>query len=173
MVMGYLTEEVRAGSILEMLYPDELALAAETPEEVMRKYGIWKSALESKGLCLRVTVSKTKGIRDLPSVDSFAAVDSGRICDSRVDRNLIMCNLCRKWVHGCCIGVRGSYLHTSQVFKVLNVKPQLQLILHPLNSFDDLESVSQFCNLGHTLHAAGGCVIAINEYIKKSLFVFH
>ena len=31
-VMYYLTEEVRDGSILEMLYADDIALAAETPE---------------------------------------------------------------------------------------------------------------------------------------------
>ena len=35
-VMDYLTEEVRDGSILEMLCADDITLAAETPEEVMR-----------------------------------------------------------------------------------------------------------------------------------------
>ena len=70
--MDYLTEEVRDGSMLEMLYADDIALAAETPEEVMRKYRMWKSALESKGL---VNVGKTKGMGDFPSVTRIAAVD--------------------------------------------------------------------------------------------------
>ena len=128
-VMDYLTEEVRDGSILEMLYADDIALAAETPEEVMRKYRMWKSALESKGL--RVNVGKSKGMGDLPSVTRIADVDPCGVCGTRVGRNSIMCTLCRKWVHVRCTGVRGS-LSPHEVFSVLHAKPQLQVILHPV-----------------------------------------
>ena len=114
-VINYLTEEVRGGSILEMLYADDIALAAETPEEVMRKYRMWKSALESKGL--RVNVGKTKGMGDFPSVTRIAAVDPCGVCGTRVGRNSIMCTLCRKWVHGRCTGCNSRLLRSHMRLK--------------------------------------------------------
>ena len=170
-IMDYLTEEVRDGSILEMLYVDDIALAAETPEEVMRKYRMWKSALESKGL--RVNVGKTKGMGDFPSVTRIAAVYPCGVCGTRVGRNSIMCTLCRKWVHGRCTGIRGSLSPHESSFQCSTCQTPAASDPAPRNSFDELESVSQFCYLGHTLHATGDCEIAINERIKKAWFAFH
>ena len=55
MVMDVLTEDV---SLMEFLYAD-LVLCGESLNEVMRKYGRWKNAVEMIGL--RVNVDKTKG----------------------------------------------------------------------------------------------------------------
>ena len=58
MVMDVLTEDVRDGSLMELLYADDLILCGESLNEVMDKYGRWKNALDGKGL--RANVNKTK-----------------------------------------------------------------------------------------------------------------
>ena len=44
MVMDILTEDVRDGSLMELLYADDLVLCGESLNEVMDKYGRWKNA---------------------------------------------------------------------------------------------------------------------------------
>ena len=61
MVMDVLTEDVRDGSLMELLYTGDLVLSGESLNEVMDKYGRWKNAVEGKGL--RVNVDKTKGMQ--------------------------------------------------------------------------------------------------------------
>ena len=61
MVMDVLTEDVRDGSLMELLYADDLVLCGESLNEVMDKYGRWKNAMEGKGL--RLNVNKTKGMQ--------------------------------------------------------------------------------------------------------------
>ena len=60
MVMDVLTEDVRYGSLLKLLYVDDLVLCGESLNEVMDKYGRWKNAVEGKGV--RMNVDKTKGM---------------------------------------------------------------------------------------------------------------
>ena len=59
--MSVLTEDVRDGLLMELLYADDFVLCGESLNEVMKKYGRWKNAVEGKGL--RVNVGKTKGIQ--------------------------------------------------------------------------------------------------------------
>ena len=61
MVMDALTVEVRDGSLMELLYPDDLVLYGESLNEFMDKYERWKKALEVKGL--RVNFNKIKGMQ--------------------------------------------------------------------------------------------------------------
>ena len=61
MVMDVLTEDVRDGSLMELLYADDLVLCGESLNDVMDKYKRWKSAVEGKGL--RVNIDKTKGMQ--------------------------------------------------------------------------------------------------------------
>ena len=60
MVMDVLREDVRDGSLMELLDADNLVLCGESLNEVMQKYGRWKNAMNGKGL--RVNVNKTKGM---------------------------------------------------------------------------------------------------------------
>ena len=60
MVMDVLTEDVRDGSLMELLYANNLVLCGESLNEVIDKYGRWKNAVEGKGP--RVNVDKTKVI---------------------------------------------------------------------------------------------------------------
>ena len=61
MVMDILAEDVRDGSLMELLYADDLVLCGESLNEVIDKYGRWKNAVEGKDL--RVNVEKTKGMQ--------------------------------------------------------------------------------------------------------------
>ena len=48
--MDVLTKDVRDGSLMELLYADDLVLCGESLNEVMDKYGRWKNAVEGKDL---------------------------------------------------------------------------------------------------------------------------
>ena len=52
MVMNVLTEDVRDGSLMELLYADDLVLRGELLNEVMDKYGRQKNVVEGKGLSI-------------------------------------------------------------------------------------------------------------------------
>ena len=54
MVMIVLTEDVRGGSLMELLHADNLDLCEKPLNEVMDKHGRWKYAVEGK--CLRVNI---------------------------------------------------------------------------------------------------------------------
>ena len=60
LLMNVLTEDVRDGSLIELLYTDDLVLCEESLNEVMSKYGKWKNVVDGKGL--RMNVDKTKGM---------------------------------------------------------------------------------------------------------------
>ena len=59
--MDALTESVRDGSLLELLYADDLVLCGKSVEEVMGKYEKWKEALEGKAF--QVNKGKTKDMQ--------------------------------------------------------------------------------------------------------------
>ena len=101
MVMDVLTEDVSDGSLMELLYADDLVLCAESLKEVMDKHGRWKNAVEGKGL--RVNVGKTKGMQLLFGKKiSVSKVDPCGICGERVGCNSIYCVKCQRWVHRHC-----------------------------------------------------------------------
>ena len=54
LVMDVLTEVVRDGSLMELLYADDLLWCGESLNEVMDKHGRSKNALEGKGLRVNV-----------------------------------------------------------------------------------------------------------------------
>ena len=58
MVMDVLTEDVRDGSLMELLYADNLVLCGESLNKVMDKYGRWENAVEGKGLRVNVDPKK-------------------------------------------------------------------------------------------------------------------
>ena len=61
MVMDVLIEDVKDGSLMELLYADDPVLCGESLDEVTDKYGRWKNVVQRK--VLMVNVSKTKGLQ--------------------------------------------------------------------------------------------------------------
>ena len=57
-VMEEATRECRVGGLWELLYADDLALTAETQEEVELMFGERRQAVERRGL--KVNLEKTK-----------------------------------------------------------------------------------------------------------------
>ena len=99
-----MTEDVSDGSLMELLYADDLVLCGESLNEVMDKYGRWKNAVEGKGL--RVNVDKTKGMQLLlGKKSSVSKVDPCGVCGERVGCNSIQCTKCQRWVHRRCSDV--------------------------------------------------------------------
>ena len=79
MVIDVLTEDVRDGSLMELLYSDDHVLCGESLNDVMGKYKRWKNAAEGKGL--RVNVDKTKGMQlSFGKESSVSRVDPCGVC---------------------------------------------------------------------------------------------
>ena len=58
MVLEAISQEFRGGSPWKLLYADDLVLIADSVEEVMGKYTVWKEGMEARGL--KVNIGKTK-----------------------------------------------------------------------------------------------------------------
>ena len=117
MVMDVPTEEVRDGSLMELLYADDLVLCGESLNDVMDKYKRWKSAVEEKGL--RVTVDKTKDMQlSFGKKSSVLKVDPCGVCCEQVGCNSIQCTKCQRWVHHRCSDVprQVSLLSCRDIF---------------------------------------------------------
>ena len=83
MVMDVLTEDLRDGSLMELLYEDNLAFCEGSLDEVMDKYGQWKNVVEGKAL--RVNVGNTKCMQLLFGKESIVL-------------KLDLCDVCSEWV---------------------------------------------------------------------------
>ena len=104
MVMHVLTEDVRDGSLMELLYADDLVLCGESLNDGMDKYKRWKNAVEGKDL--RVIVDKTKGLQlSFGKKSSVSKVDPCGVCGEWVGCNSSQCTKCQRWVHRCCSDV--------------------------------------------------------------------
>ena len=57
-VMEEISREFRVALPWELLYADDLAVIAETQEELIKRLNEWKNNVESKGM--RVNMNKTK-----------------------------------------------------------------------------------------------------------------
>ena len=57
-VMEAISREFRVALPWELLYADDLAVIAETEEELIKRFNEWKDNVESKGM--RVNMNKTK-----------------------------------------------------------------------------------------------------------------
>ena len=103
-VLEALSCEFRAGVPWEDLYADDLVIFADSLEECVGRFLIWKEAMEKKGL--RVNAGNTKvllcgtGLDLLQSSGEYPCA----VCRTRVGNNSIYCKL---WVHKKCSGLQG------------------------------------------------------------------
>ena len=94
-----------------MLYADDLAVIAETEEELIKGLNEWKDNVESKGM--RVNMNKTKvmisGERQIVRQKDVIIVRwPCRVCSKGVGSNSVQCSSCQKWVQKKCSGLKGS-----------------------------------------------------------------
>ena len=106
-VLVAVSREFREGLPWELLFADDLALMAESKEQLLVMIERWREGMERKGL--RVNMAKTKVMKC--QLRSGQAEDSGKwpcgVCRKGVGRNSLVCGVCRKWVHKKCSGVKG------------------------------------------------------------------
>ena len=100
-IMEEATRECRVGGLWELLYADDLALTAETREEVELMFGEWRRAVEKRGL--KVNLEKTK------MMVTGGEVGVGRhpcgVCGRCVGANSVLCIACGKWCHKMCLSL--------------------------------------------------------------------
>ena len=80
-VMQEATREARGE---RLLYDNELVITAESEEEAVRKFGVWKREMETRGL--KVNINKTK------------LMVMGREPAFRLQRERYLCGVCGKGV---------------------------------------------------------------------------
>ena len=160
-VLEALSQEFRTGCPWELLYADDLVLAADSLVGLQRKLSVWKAGMESKGL--RVNMKKTKVMISGPNLGTLK--DSGEhpcgVCRKGVGVNSIFCPGCAHWIHKKCSGIRGRLTPDPSFMcnRCLGIARPIDG--RPFDSVtvneQHLDVVDCFCYLGDTIAARGGC----------------
>ena len=115
-VMEAISRESRVALPWELLYADDLAVIAETEEELIKRLNERKDNVKSKGM--RVNMNKTKvmisGERQMVRQKDVRWLC--RVCSKGVGSNSIQCTSCQKWVHKKCSGIKGSMSKVAKSF---------------------------------------------------------
>ena len=172
MVMDVLTEDVRDGSLMELLYADDLVLCGESLNDVKDKYKRWKNEVEGKGP--RVNVDKTKDMQlSFGKKSSVSKMDPCGVCGERVGCNFIQCTKCQRWVHRRCSDVprqvsllssRGIFVCRTCLHHNCSVVEKLEF----KTGEDVLEEVEKFCYLGDMISCFGGASEAVSARIGSA-----
>jgi len=114
--MEAISREYRVALPWELLYAVDLAVIAETEEEVIKRLNVWKENVESKGM--RVNMNKTKVMisGECQKMRQKVVRWPCGFCSKGVGRNSLQCTSCQKWVHKKCSGIKGSMLKVAHSF---------------------------------------------------------
>ena len=166
MVMDVLTEDVRYGSLMELLYVDDLVLCGESLNEVMDKYGRWKNAVEGKGVGMNV--DKTKGmLLFFGRKSSVSKVDPCGVCGERVGCNSIQCTKCQRWVYRrysdvprqvSLLSCRDVFVSRTCLVHNCSVEEKIEFE----RGEDVLGEVEKFCYVGDLINCYGGASEAVS-----------
>ena len=145
-------------------------MVAESKEDLLDKYQICKTGLETRGL--KANINKTKILHCMGSIERTG--NSGNypcgVCRTGVGSNSMFCRSCGKWIHRRCSGVRGRLKVASNY-----VCPKCAAPSEPEKQdskevlFEDgtrLEIVDKFCYLGDMIGAAGGAEDASRTRVR-------
>ena len=166
MVIDTVTENVREGSLHEILYADDVVLTDDTLEDLQARFGVWKSAFESKGM--KVNIGKTRMMVSGTEGEVVKSrVDPCGVCGRRVMANSMQCEKCQRWVHGKCAKVRRVTSSMAKGFTCRNCKAILGGKVSLTEKLcDGVETAKGFCYLGDRLNASGGCASAVTARIR-------
>jgi len=96
-VMEALSREFRVALPWELLYADDLAVIAETEEELIKRLNEWKDNVESKGIKVNMNKTKVMISGERQKVRQKAVRWPCWVCSKSVGSNSIQCNSCQKW----------------------------------------------------------------------------
>ena len=176
-VLEALSQEFRTSFPWELLYADDLAVLADTMDELLSELGNWKKHLEAKGL--RVNMGKTKIMISGKNLHSLR--DSGKhpcgVCRKGVQSNSILCCGCQLWIHKKCSDIKGK-LTAGPSYKCKRCKG----ICRPIDGRPEnrinlkgskVDVVESFCYLGDELCPGGGCELATIARTRAAWGKFH
>jgi len=88
-----------------LLYADDLAVIAETEDDLIKRLSEWKDFVESRSM--RVNMNKTKVMisGERQKVMQKAIRWPFGVCGRGIGNNSIQCTSCQKWVHRKCSGI--------------------------------------------------------------------
>ena len=152
-VVDMITESVRNGLMIEILYADDLVLTSETMEGLREKFWRWKEAFESMGP--KVNLGKTKVVViGAEGEVTVSKVDPYGICGNLVMANSVLCVKCRKWIHGRCTKVKRVTLRLRRDFECGRSKKQADGSMDSVEELcEEVEMVRGFCYLGDRVNA--------------------
>ena len=91
---------------MELLYADDLVLAAETEYVLMEKLWKWKKGMESKGLSLNTGKTKVMRCQVSKGPENILVVFAERVLVA-----ILLCVACHSWVHKRCSGISGRLMN--------------------------------------------------------------
>ena len=169
-VLEALSREFREGLPWELFFADDLVIVADSLEKCVARVKAWKKGMESKGL--RVNMKKTMIMVSGPMLDILK--DSGEfpcaVCRKGVGKcSAIQCTVCLLWVHNRCKENKRVRKDKKRVRKdddyacrrcmgdesvrPIDGRPFVKLLVGD----EELDVVDNFCYLGDTISAGGGC----------------
>ena len=179
-VMEAISEAIKGGLPWELLYADDIVLVADSLESLLKKLGRWKHALQAKGL--KVNVDKTKIMME--GLEGFVQ-KSGKfpcaVCGKGVGDGSVKCEVCNKWVHGRCSGLKRGMLAKTKEFKCKICTGKLAQKHEVVVGFGKLrenakfvqdedgamlEVVGSYCYLGDVQQVDGGVDAAVVARIR-------
>ena len=172
-VLEALSYEFQTGCPWELLYADDLAIIAETEEDLRRKLKMWKDGMEAKGL--RVNKDKTKILISGPKLNTQK--DSGKfpcgVCRKGVCSNSVFYSGCSCWVHKKCSGLKGKLKANPDVrcgrclgnARPIDSRPCTEWLLDDQQKF---EVVDSFRYLGDMIGAGGGCDPSVISRVRSA-----
>jgi len=144
-VVDVVVESTREGLMNEILYTDDLALMAETMEDLSEKFQKWKPAFESKGIKvnlgkMKVMVSESKG--EVPK----SKIDLCGMCGERVRANS-SCRVQKMNSWEMCKDKEGDTQH-GETFQFVKVVRKDDMVEPVEELCDGVKTVKRFCYLG-------------------------
>ncbi|KAI8481620.1 hypothetical protein Bbelb_406210 [Branchiostoma belcheri] len=176
-VMEALSRGFRTGCPWEMLYADDLGLAAETLMLLAERFCPWQNNLSSHGL--RVNTGKTMVVHCKYS-DTRPVKETGKfpcgVCRKGVGENSIFCPHCQHWIHKKCTSIKGK-LKEDPNFICRQCHSNSPSPVQPTQEVtvagETFKVVPTFCYLGDMIGQSGGCTDAVTARIKTAWKSFH
>jgi len=130
------------------LYADDLAVIAETEDDLIERLNEWKDFVENRGM--RVNMNKTK----VMSSGEWQKVMQKAVrwpCGVCVHNNSIHCTSCQKWVQRKCSGIKGSMYRLMKTFICRECVIRYRCTSVDIGVHANLKLVDKFCYLGDML----------------------
>ena len=101
------TRAARDEGLSDLLYANDLVVSAESEEEVVKNFGVWKNEMETRRLKVNINKTKFMVMGREPAVRPQRERYPCGVCSKGVGANSIWCQCCERWCHQRCLGLRN------------------------------------------------------------------